>query len=58
MASQRVYYNEMREDDLDFIDPNENILWDELDCEKKLKSLKYDWTQDRYSLIVGFSCKL
>ena len=37
MASQRVYYNEMREDDLDFIDPNENILWDELDCEKKLK---------------------
>ena len=43
MASERVYYNEMREDDLDYIDPNENILWDELECEKQLKSLKYDW---------------
>ena len=45
--SDRVYYHEMREDDLDYIDPNENILLDELECEKKLKSLKYDWTVDR-----------
>ena len=45
----------MREDDLDYIDPNENILWDELDCEKKLKSLKYDWTVDRYVSNINYA---
>lgn len=58
MASERVYYNEMREDDLDYIDPNENILWDELECEKQLKSLKYDWHQDSASAALFKACRI
>ena len=33
-------------DDFSFISANGNILHDELDIEKRLKSLKYDWVAD------------
>lgn len=58
MASDRVYYSEMREDDLDYIDPNENILEVELECEKRLKLIKYDWTVDSASTALFKACKI
>ena len=49
--SEREWSNEMREDDLDYIDndQNENILLDELEIEKRLKKLKYDYTKETAS---------
>jgi len=49
MTSEREWSNEMREDDLDHIDSSENILLDELQCEKALKTLKYDWSNETAS---------
>ena len=51
LHSEREWSNEMREDDLDYIDndQNENILLDELEIEKRLKKLKYDYTKETAS---------
>jgi hypothetical protein len=57
MASEREWSNEMREDDLDHIDSTDNILLDELECEKNLKKLTYDWSNETASraLFKGIS---
>jgi len=49
MASEREWSNEMREDDLDHIDSTDNILLDELECEKNLKRITYDWSNETAS---------
>jgi len=58
--SEREWSNEMREDDLDYIDndQNENILLDELEIEKRLKKLKYDYTKETASKALFKACQI
>lgn len=48
----------MAEDDLDVIDSEGNLLHDELEIERSLRQLKYDWANDSATKALFKACKI